>query len=63
MEILLINRDNSPLNKNKNQESLPLEPSGSQGKRFHHTISRNIDPFRCVSFILRVLLLSHEFYI
>ena len=61
MESLLINRDHPPLNKNK--KSLPLELFDSYGTKFHHMISRKIDSFCCRPFILRVVLLSHEFYI
>ena len=46
IESLLINRDHPRLNKNK--QSLPL-------------ISREINSFCCSLFILRVVLLPHEF--
>ena len=61
MESLLISRDHLPLNENK--QSLPSELFDSQGTKFCHMISREIDSFCCSSFILRVVLLSHEFYI
>ena len=61
MESLLINRDHPPLNKNK--QSLPLELFDSSGTIFHHIISCEIDSFCCSSFILRAIILSHEFYI
>ena len=61
MESLLINRDHPPLNKNK--QSLPLELFDSEGTKFHHMGSREIDSFCCSPFILRVVLLSHEFYL
>ena len=43
MENLLINRDHSPLNKNK--QSIPLELFDSKRTKFHHVISREIDLF------------------
>ena len=61
MESLLINRDYPSLNKNK--QSLPLELFDNYGTKFYHMISREIDSFCCSSFILRVVLLSNEFYI
>ena len=61
MESLLIDRDHPPLNKNK--QYLPLELFDNLGTNFHHMISREIDSCCCSSFILRVVLLSHEFYI
>ena len=61
MESLLVNKDHPSLNKNK--QSLPLELFDSQGTKFHQMISHEIDSFCCSSFILRVVLLSHEFYI
>ena len=61
MESLLINGDHPPLNKNK--QSLPLELFDSYGTKFHNMISHEIDSFCCSSFILRVVVLSHEFHI
>ena len=62
MESLLINKDHPSLNKNK--QSLPLELFDSQGTKFHQMmISHEIDSFCCSSFILRVILLSQDFYI
>ena len=60
-ESLLINRDHLPLNKNK--QSLPLELFDSKGTKFHHMISHKIRSSCCSSFILRVVLFIHEFYI
>ena len=61
MESLLINRDYPPLNKNK--QSLPLELFDSKETKLHHIISHKIDSSCCSSFILRRVLLSHDFYI
>ena len=54
-------RDHPPLKKNK--QSLSLELFDSLGTKFHHMISCEVDSFCCSSFILSIVLLSHEFYI
>ena len=61
MESFLINRDHLP--SNKNRQSLPSELFDSQGIKFPDIISCEIDSFCCSSFILKVALLSNEFYI
>ena len=58
MGSLLINWDHPLLNKNK--QSLPLE---FFTVKCHHIIRSEIYSFCCSSFILRVVLVSHEFYI
>ena len=59
MKSRLINRDHPTLNKNK--QSLSLELFDSEGTKFPHMISRKIDSSGCGSFILRGVLLLHQF--
>ena len=61
MECPLINRHDPHLNNNK--QPLHLEFFNSQGTKFCHMISHKIVSSCCISFILRSVLLSHEFYV
>ena len=60
MESFLINRDQFPLNKNK-QSFLSLQNFLIARNQRRHMISLEINSFCCSSLILRAVLLSHEF--
>ena len=60
MESLLTNRDHPPLNKNK-QSFLYLQNFLIARSQCRHKITLEINSFCCSSFILKIVLLSHEF--